>query len=271
MSVGIMHNVSKRGDTIIEVMIAFTIFSLVIVLSVLTMNSGLAAGERSLEAVTARNELNAQAEALRFIYSSYVSELTLPECGLGLPADTPCQKYNKLWQKIKNNAVSPSDYDIPYPLSTCDEVYNPSAGSSSNLLQKNNAFVINPRKLVASATVTDANQLTSAYFSINDSTNRNGTTVSNSSIFKTPPLNARMLYAKPSFSDDTSEYLSSSGLNQYTEISAVEGIWVVAVKGDNTLEPPYYDFYIETCWYGSDTSAPSSLDTIIRLYNSEGN
>ena len=71
---------AKRGDTIIEVMFAFAIFTMVAIVTVSMMNLGLATSERSLELVTARNELNAQAEALRFVHSSYISELTLPSC-----------------------------------------------------------------------------------------------------------------------------------------------------------------------------------------------
>lgn len=58
---------AKRGDTIIEVMFAFAIFTMVAIVTVSMMNLGLATSERSLELVTARNELNAQAEALRFV------------------------------------------------------------------------------------------------------------------------------------------------------------------------------------------------------------
>ena len=46
---------AKRGDTLIEVMFAFAIFSLVAIMSVTMMNLGLAASERSLEVVTVRD------------------------------------------------------------------------------------------------------------------------------------------------------------------------------------------------------------------------
>ena len=65
---------SCRGDTIIEVILALTIFSLVTVITITMMNLGIANAENALEVTTARNELNAQAEALRFIHSSYISK-----------------------------------------------------------------------------------------------------------------------------------------------------------------------------------------------------
>ena len=76
----VQNSPTRRGDTLIEVMFAIAVFSMVAVISISMMNAGVASGERSLELVTARNELNAQAEILRFIHSSYVSELTLPKC-----------------------------------------------------------------------------------------------------------------------------------------------------------------------------------------------
>ena len=90
----------KRGDTVIEVMFAFAVFALVAILSIAMMNSGVATSERSLELVVARNELNAQAEALRFIHSSYVSELTLPTCNEVTSVDDKCQQFSDLWTKI---------------------------------------------------------------------------------------------------------------------------------------------------------------------------
>ena len=68
---------TKRGDTIIEVMFAIAVFSLVAVLSVMSMDSGINNGENALETVTVRNEINAQAEALRFIHSYLISERSL--------------------------------------------------------------------------------------------------------------------------------------------------------------------------------------------------
>lgn len=264
---------AKRGDTIIEVMFAFAIFSFIAVLTVSMMNSTLATSERSLELVTARNELNAQAEALRFIHSSYISELTLPTCESLTPpltpANTPCQKYAALWDKITDNAMRPSsaspvvgtEYSVPSPLDVCKTAYDPAPGMSRTLLQANNAFVINTRQLIPSHGVVDSSRLASAYVSSNGPA---------SSLFVEPTLNARILYTKPGVSGDSSNHYASYSLTDYDQIARVEGIWVVAVAGTNDPVPPYYDFYIETCWYGSDHPAPTSLDAVIRLYNSEG-
>ena len=52
-------------------------FSIVAVVSINIMNSGLSSAQASLEITMARNEIDAQAEALRFIHDSYVTQRKL--------------------------------------------------------------------------------------------------------------------------------------------------------------------------------------------------
>lgn len=56
----------QRGDTIIEVMLAFAIFALVAVSTTVLMNRSLAIGQRSLEVTLVRQQIDAQAELLRY-------------------------------------------------------------------------------------------------------------------------------------------------------------------------------------------------------------
>lgn len=68
-------NVSKqsmRGDTLIEVMIAFALFSLVAVSSLAVMNQGTATAQRALEVTLVRSQMDAQADAIRYIHQAYV-------------------------------------------------------------------------------------------------------------------------------------------------------------------------------------------------------
>lgn len=268
----INKSTAKRGDTIIEVMIAFAIFSLVAIISIGMMNSGLSASERSLELVTARNELNAQAEALRFIHSSYIAEANLPECGS--PEDTSdannirCRQYQGLWERVTRDAIR-SDQLIEYPPSTCREIYDTSSGP--NALFKSHAFVINTRLLNYPKKTHDPNLLANKgiYNGVFLSADTNAT----NTLFAEPTMNSRIIYTEATVSDDTTEKMTSLTLAEYTNIVKVEGIWVIPVKGPVTPgrdQPQYYDFYIETCWYGSNTNAPTSIDTVVRLYNPEG-
>lgn len=260
----------KRGDTIIEVMFAFAIFSLIAIITITMMHLGLAASERSLELVTARNELNAQAEALRFIHSSYISELTLPTWGNLSPAEQndPNVKYQQfadLWETLIDNTVNPvcgegeteDCYSIEYPVGHCEDVYQP---EDNNALIRNHAFVLNTRQILSpEGRGEDTGAIIYA---------RN-----NPGIFVQPTLNARILYTNsitPGVGGSSDDQLTS--LRDYTRVLRAEGIWVVGVRGPvtNGSQPQYYDFYIETCWYGSGNAAPSSLDAVIRLYNPRG-
>ena len=60
-----MINNSKRGDTLIEVLLAVTIFSMVSVLSVIVMNRSSATAERSLETTLVKQQIDSQVEELR--------------------------------------------------------------------------------------------------------------------------------------------------------------------------------------------------------------
>lgn len=63
----------QKGDTLIEVLFAVTVFSLVVVLSLSLMNQGTSASIRALQISLVRQEIDSQAEALRFMNSSYVA------------------------------------------------------------------------------------------------------------------------------------------------------------------------------------------------------
>lgn len=62
----------QRGDTIIEVILAVTIFSLVAVGALTLMNSGTSMSQRSLETTLVRQQIDTQAELLRFVSRSSV-------------------------------------------------------------------------------------------------------------------------------------------------------------------------------------------------------
>jgi type II secretory pathway pseudopilin PulG len=62
-----------NGDTIVEVLFAITIFSLVAVGAMSIMNQGTMTVQRALEITLVRNEIDAQAEALRFLHESYIA------------------------------------------------------------------------------------------------------------------------------------------------------------------------------------------------------
>src|SRR5882762_1936652 len=63
----------QRGDTIVEVLFAVTVFSLVAVGGLSLMNQGTAMAQRSLEIGLVRDQMDAQADALRYMHNAYVA------------------------------------------------------------------------------------------------------------------------------------------------------------------------------------------------------
>ena len=87
----------ERGDTIIEVMFAVAVFAMVAVGSLSIMNQGTAAAQRSLEVTLVRQQMQAQAEALRYIHAAYVASYQ--------PGGQPVAGAAGEWTTIKSNYV----------------------------------------------------------------------------------------------------------------------------------------------------------------------
>lgn len=120
----------KKGDTLIEVVLAVGIFSMVAVAVMAVMNGGAASAQMALEATLAREEVDAQAEALRFIQSSYIAD-----------KDNSDNKYSELWNNIKNKAIE-ADADMQFPPDQCSELYK-----DGGEVKAKNGFVLNTREL----------------------------------------------------------------------------------------------------------------------------
>ena len=61
-------NRSIKGDTLVEVILAVTVFSMVAVGTISIMNKGVAIAQHSLEISLVRQQIDAQAEMLRYIH-----------------------------------------------------------------------------------------------------------------------------------------------------------------------------------------------------------
>jgi len=80
--------VNIRGDTLIEVLFAIMVFSLVAVSSMSIMNQGTATAQTALEITLVRQGIDAQAETLRFLHASYIaSDKTSVPAVPPIPAD----------------------------------------------------------------------------------------------------------------------------------------------------------------------------------------
>ena len=90
----------KEGDTLVEVSIAIGIFSMVAIAAVAVMSGSASSAQTALETTLAREEIDVQAEALRFIHSAYLSETG---------SNSNQKTYSDLWDEITKNAIKVED------------------------------------------------------------------------------------------------------------------------------------------------------------------
>lgn len=250
----------KKGDTLIEVTLAIGIFSMVAVSVAAVMSNGTAGAETALETTLTREEIDAQAEALRFIHDSFISDQNHED-----------DRYSKLWTAITENALDPVGENInaiaSYAPATCDELYTKKDDETQSPLGAQNAFVINTNYLgnYSNLDVSEVKEETikNTIVSYKNSNDKFG-------IASTYP---HLIYHNGSTTEDESVLTSD-----YDELLRAEGIYVIAVKDSGTTvageeaittKSAFYDFYIRTCWYGVGDNFPSTISTVIRLYNPE--
>ncbi len=254
----------KKGDTLVEVTLAVGIFSMIAIAVVAVMSSGTSGAQTALEATLTREEIDSQAEALRFIQNSAVN------------GD---ERYEALWKEI----TSPSHtYELntaednvnaailQFAPSTCDSLYN---SSDFYYIVSQNAFIINTHGLgnFSNAENFDSNKtnlIKSVFVPAKKDTLGNELDDRFSEAITYPHLIFKE--NETSDLDSDSETLISNG---DTVLARAEGIYIVAVKDkDKTTigedkKSAFYDFYIRTCWYGSNDQTPSTISTVIRLYD----
>jgi len=281
------HLNEKRGDTLIEVMLSISIFALVAMITINMMNNGINTAQRTLEAEMARNEIDAQAEALRFIHNNYVAERQKLE---------DQSQFRKIWAKLTSNAVRPSitveelndnkggkSFDIN-DMTTCEEAYDTGAH-----LERFKAFILNTRLIVPElSTDTSFSYLGYSYGSgsagaVDDLLNHIVVYYSNagakSGKFAAPSLYPRVIYGrlekKTTGPVSNEEAMLDESNDIYNDIAVAEGVWIDAVSnieitsGARDKGADYYDFYIRTCWHPAGVRTPSTITTVVRLYNPE--
>ena len=126
---------SLRGDTLIEVLFSITIFGLIAVITVNLMNNGIYTAQKSLEITMTRNEIDSQAEALRFIHGNYLAEKDFTG---------GVTQYRELWEKIVSFSQEPStDLALSFNnMDSCEVVYDNNSNISINRF---GAFIVNTR------------------------------------------------------------------------------------------------------------------------------
>ena len=227
----------KKGDTLIEVTIAIGIFSMIAIGVASVMSSGSSGSQTALETTLAREEIDVQAEALRFIHSARISN-----------QGNTTNSYDEIWRRITENAIggdSLEESTAQFAPETCHTLYD------DNKLASQHAFILNPKALASGD---------DAVFLASDATG--------AAKFVATSTYPRLIYG--SSADDSGSLIASDG----TELFQAEGIYIVPVRDSGTnivgyddAQPAFYDFYIRTCWYGTDNERPSTISTVIRLYD----
>ena len=238
-------------------MFAVGVFGLVAIGAIGIMNRGLYNAQKALEISMARNEIDAQAEALRFIHGAYVSERS-----------TSTKTYTDLWNSLISSdriyapSELPANFSTGYNNNSCGNIY------SNNQAFTDKAFVINTRRL-------DTDTVASSY---TRGSLGNCIIIQNATAPLTPleqtPTYPRLLFGAMNWSDDSdpSENLSENDLSttHHLNLQKAQGIWITAVASE-TLNvddaPEYYDFYIRTCWYAPGSNDSSTISTTVRLFN----
>ena len=206
--------------------------------------------QTALEITLTREEIDSQAEAIRFIQESYASALS----SAGYDPDNNI--YKGLWDEIGNKAITKGadgTINIPDQPNTCQDIYE-----NDDILE--HAFVVNTRKLGDSNSITEElkEYVEKVIVAAKIGSDPN-------SIFQQTTTYPRLYY------DD----------DQNLEFA--EGIYMMAVKDpESTIiakkkngvievekETAYYDLYIRSCWYAAGAETPNTISTIIRIYNPE--
>ena len=117
-----------RGDTIVEVLFAITVFSAIAIGSLAIMNRGTATAQRSLEITLVREQMDTQAQALRFLSDAYTADY-----GKNGQATA-------VWKQIvEANAIAPGQA----------QAFSDVAGASTCVLPTNAFFALDYKQLAA--------------------------------------------------------------------------------------------------------------------------
>lgn len=64
----------ESGDTLIEVMVSVAVFAMVAIGTISIMNAGVATAERAVQVTQVRQQIDAQAETLRYLQQAYIAQ-----------------------------------------------------------------------------------------------------------------------------------------------------------------------------------------------------
>ncbi len=255
-----------KGDTLVEVMFAVGIFGMVAIGAIGIMNKGLYDAQKALEITMARQEIDAQAEAIRFVHEASIAEQNASD-----------KLYSKAWDAIRSKAYKPNDipaeFFTAYNNSSCDSIYTSDAFPIRS-------FIINYRRLSPEIlqTFVDTNrymaQVQGDAIIVYNASYLND----DAHLLAQTPVYPRIIfsntYGRNRIEDITSN-LSDRDINEstgqenntyYDTVTKAQGIWVTGIASAET-NPEFYDFYIRTCWDSPGSGTSTTISTTVRLFN----
>ncbi|MBR3131267.1 InlB B-repeat-containing protein [Candidatus Saccharibacteria bacterium] len=282
-----INNSFRKGDTLIEVMLAVGVFGLVVVGAISLMNRGLATAQNTLEVTMARQEIDTQAEVLRFLQNAYISTkdaLSDDYCGNPksyrdiwkcITSDTHVYAYDKIAVADPNFYTRTTEAGM-----SCDDLFR--VGNQTAFSIPDKSFILNPRTL--GITDIDTSDPATAQAAQDAVTNRLKQIIGSTSIVTTTGTYPRLLYNATGNENMSDAEIDSTGKlitkDSQKTLNNAEGIWVTAIASESGVEcvdessptgksirPDYYDFHIQTCWDSVAGNMPSTINSTVRLFN----
>ena len=256
-------------------MIAIGIFALVAISVVAVVNISTSGAQSALEGTLTREEVDSQAETLRFIQSAYINDSSLDK-GNAVDNESKLYLYNAIWEEVKKNADAnmqsngaeiSGDFKRKFDPIACDDLYG------GDYLANQNAFIIDIRKLNTYDNPGSEKDVKKFAKQVVLSADQN------KNLFVAATTYPHLVYEKyDPIEDENQEEEALLGQGEYDILSRVEGIFVVGIGDTNTTsivnedhtveeKSAYYDFYVRSCWYNAGSETPSTISTLIRLRN----
>ena len=275
------------GDTIVEAVIAIAVYSIVAVLALGAMNSGLKSAQKNLESSMARAALDTQADTLRYIYENYLIARK--------SSDQDAALYKAIWENFitetgtigRMNSAS-KDEDAKNYVHSLDDSDVHDCGDM--ISKDSRIFALNSRMLYSRSQISETDMANKGFKSGSTTIGR-GNEAKEAIIYDTN-IRAASLYPRIVYhsreskgGSEEEQNLSSfnsillggsvldNTLNSPSRLaSRAEGVWIVAIDKERSSTEGLadtYDFYVRACWNAAGEKAPTSLTTVVRLYKAK--
>lgn len=231
---------SRRGDTIIEVLLALTIFTAAIMGVMYVMSNSIGVSQRSLEITQTRTQIDNQIELLRHIHNIALVSSGRSNSGLYIAARPRMAGDSNILKTWKS--ITAADNLIP------------------------------PNRLPAFNSVDSVQKCTPE--TVFSSSSGRGLSISNGDVasrafFIDPVTGEIKKFVGNSRAPSTFARIAQSASGSQSEM-----IWIFAVKGSvdkattnsSIMITNYYDFHIRACWQSPVGGEIQRLGTIVRLY-----